>query len=364
MEAVKIGLIGCGVISGAYLKAAQIFPVLELVACADIDPDASARSASEFGIPAMSVDDLLGSSEIELVLNLTIPAAHAQVNAAALEAGKHVYCEKPFALNTGEGRAVLDLASRNGLRTGCAPDTFLGGGHQTARSLIDANAIGRPVAGTAFMMNHGHESWHPAPEFYYAPGGGPLFDMGPYYLTALIHLLGPVKRVAGVSGRAFKQRVITSKPKSGKTIDVDVDTHVAGTLEFHCGAIVTVVMSFDVWLHTNSFIEIHGSSASLSVPDPNQFGGSVRLSGTEKTWKEQDLTHGYTNNMRSIGLADMCTGIRTGRPHRCDGELAYHVLEVMESLLVSSNENRHIEINSRPKRPEPLRTGLTEGELE
>ena len=363
MEPVGIGLIGCGTISGAYLRAAATFDVLKFVACADIDPAAAQRTEDTFGVPAMSVDALLARDDVDVVLNLTIPAAHGEVNLAALAAGKHAYCEKPFGLDVAEGRSVLAAAAAGGLRVGCAPDTFLGGGHQTVRQLIDGGAVGKPVAGTAFMMGPGVEAWHPNPAFYYQPGGGPLFDMGPYYLTALVHVLGPVRRVAAITARGRDKRVATSEARAGETIDVTVDTHAAGTLEFHNGCVVTVVMSFDVRLHSNRFIEIHGVDASLSSPDPNGFGGLVRVSNGRE-WEERPLTHGYTANMRSIGLADMCVGIRRNRPHRCDGELAQHVLEIMAAFGESSAEGRHVSIASRPERPNPLPTGLTEGQLD
>ena len=363
MEPVGIGLIGCGTISGAYLRAAATFDALKFVGCADIDPAAAKRTEAAFGVPAMPVDALLGHDAVEVVLNLTIPAAHGEVNLAVIEAGKHAYCEKPFGLDVAEGRKVLAAANQAGLRVGCAPDTFLGGGHQTVRRLIDDGAVGKPVAGTAFMMGSGPESWHPNPGFYYQPGGGPLFDMGPYYLTALVNLLGPVRRVAAITVRGRDNRVIGSKPRAGEVIEVDVDTHTAGTLEFHNGCVVTVVMSFDVRLHSNRFIEIHGTDASLSAPDPNGFGGKIRVS-SGREWKERPLTHGYTDNMRSIGLADMCVAIRTGRAHRCNGELAQHVLEIMAAFGESSIQERHITLTSQPERPAPLRSGLADGQLD
>jgi|TARA_B100001146_G_scaffold224995_1_gene245516 predicted dehydrogenase len=364
IEPVSIGLIGCGVISSAYLKAASTFDVLNFAACADIDAEASARCSENFDIPSVTVNQLLARDDIEVILNLTIPSAHADINLAALQSGKHAYCEKPFALNTVEGKRVIETAHERSLRVGCAPDTFLGGGHQTVRNALDAGTVGIPIAGTAFMMNHGHESWHPDPAFYYQEGGGPLFDMGPYYLTALINALGPVRRVAALTTRAFDTRTVGSEPRRGEQIDVEVDTHTAGTLEFMNGAIVTVVMSFDVWLHSNRFIEIHGTNASLSTPDPNGFGGSVRVSRTDRTWDELPLTHGYLENMRSIGLADMCVGIRTGRSHRCSGELAYHVLEIMEAFGHSSATGEHIKLTTTPDRPDPLPIGLAIGELD
>ena len=273
----KVGLIGCGNISQAYLNAAKTFQNMEISSCADINPAAAKDRGVEFGIQARSVDELLEDNEIEIVLNLTTPQAHAGINAKALEAGKNVHCEKPFAVTRDDGRRVLDLARQKGLLIGCAPDTFLGGGQQTVRKLIDDGAIGRSVAGTAFMMCHGHESWHPNPGFYYLRGGGPMFDMGPYYLTALVNLLGPVRRVSAFTQITFSERIVTCKERNGERLPVEIPTHIAGTLEFHNRAIITMVTSFDVWKHSNHCIEIHGESGSIQVSDPNSFDGPVRL---------------------------------------------------------------------------------------
>lgn len=363
-QPVGIGLIGCGVISNAYLQASKVFPILNFVACADINPEASKRCSEKFDLTANSVEELLAREDVEVVLNLTIPQAHVDVNLAAIESGKHAYCEKPFGLDTKGGLNVLSAAESQNVRVGCAPDTFLGGGHQTVRGLIDAGEVGTPLSGTAFMMGHGHESWHPAPDFYYQAGGGPLFDMGPYYITALVNSLGPIKRVAAITGRGFDQRTIGSQPKAGEIIDVEVDTHTSGVLEFENGAIVTVVMSFDVWSHTNHNIELHGALGSISVPDPNGFGGAVKVAKPGQQWTDVTLTHGYVGNMRSIGLADMCKAIRTNRSHRASGDLAFHVLEVMAAFGESSQSGKHIEIDSSPAQPDALPTGLQDGELD
>lgn len=363
-EPVRIGLIGCGVISNAYLSISERFPILKFVACADIVPEAAKRTADKFGLVHTTPDELLARDDIEVVLNLTVPGAHGEVNLAALESGKHAFCEKPFGLDVVEGESILRRAGELNLRLGCAPDTFLGGGHQTARHLIDEGVIGKPLSGTAFMMGHGHESWHPAPEFYYKPGGGPLFDMGPYYITALVNALGAVKRVAAITSRGFEQRTITSKPKNGEVIEVEVDTHTSGVLEFHNGAVVTVVMSFDVWRHSNRFIEIHGAERSMTCPDPNGFGGRVGISGSGREWEDQALSHANLENSRSIGLADMCMGIRTGRAHRANGDLAFHVLEVMDAFGKSSAEGQHVEMRSRPDRPAALPVGLEDSVLD
>lgn len=364
MNQTQIGIIGCGNISPAYLNAVKTFPHVAVRACADLNPSAAAACAEAHGLEARDVATLLASSDIDIILNLTTPQAHTEVNCASLEAGKHVYCEKPLALTREDGRRTCDLAAEKGLRVGCAPDTFLGGGHQTARKLIDDGAIGTPIAGTAFMMCHGHEGWHPNPVFYYQKGGGPLFDMGPYYLTALIALLGPVRSVAAYTSMTFAERVATSKERNGERIPVEVPTHIAGTLEFCNGAIITMVTSFDVWQHTHHFIEIYGTESSLKIPDPNCFDGPVSIYEREAdAWKDVPLTHGYTSNMRSIGVADMAAAITEGRAHRCAGEMAYHVLDVMHAFHESAELRKHIDICSTCEKPAPLPTGLKEGDL-
>ena len=362
---VNVGIIGCGKISDTYLKGSQVFPNIEIVACADIMPEAAKKKAEDYGIESLSVDSLLKESAVEIVLNLTVPKAHAEVNLQALHAGKHVHCEKPFALTRTEGKKVLTLAQEQGLLVGCAPDTFLGGGHQTCRKMIDDGCIGRAVAGTALMLSHGPEHWHPNPGFYYEQGGGPLFDMGPYYITALVNLLGPVKRVCSFSAITFKERIATSKKLMGKVLPVETPTHVAGTLEFTNGALITIIMSFDVWFHSTPRIEIHGEKRSLNVPDPNGFKGPVFINKPEeREWESVPLSHGYIDQMRVIGVADMAKAIRGNRKNRCSGELAYHVLDVMESLLESSEKGKFIDIESTTERPAPLPLGLEGGELD
>ncbi|ADI15209.1 Gfo/Idh/MocA family protein [Truepera radiovictrix] len=362
---VKVGLIGCGTISDAYVRTVRTFPVLGLVACADRIPEAALSASRRWGVEAQPVEALLARGDLDIVLNLTVPQAHAEVTRAALEAGKHVHVEKPLALNRDEGRAVLDKAAELGLRVSCAPDTFLGAGLQTARFVLDSGAIGRVVAGTAFMMIPGHERWHPNPDFYYRRGGGPLFDMGPYYLTALVHLLGPVRRVSAAAAMSYPTRTIMSEPRRGEVIPVEVPTHVSGTLEFHSGALVTLVMSFDVHHHTHHPIELHGELGSLQVPDPNHFGGEVRVraAGAE-AWEPQEPVNAYTDNMRGIGAADLAHALLAGRPHRCHGELAFHVLDTMQSLHEAAERGTHVTIQSRCERPEPLPLGVGQGRLE
>jgi predicted dehydrogenase len=325
---------------------------------------AAEARAAEFGLPATSIEALLADPEIEIVVNLTIPKAHMEVSLRALAAGKHVHSEKPLGVRAGEAKALLERASERGLRVGCAPDTFLGGSHQTCRKLVDEGAIGRPVAGTAFFMCPGHESWHPNPGFYYAPGGGPMLDMGPYYITALVNLLGPVEQVAGMTARARDQRTIGSQPLAGQDIEVEVATHVAGTLRFVSGAVVTIAMSFDVPQHRHAPIELYGTEATLLVPDPNRFGGAIEI-GRNKSWSERSVEHGYADgNYRIIGVADLAHALRSGRAHRASGALAYHVLEVMEAFELSADRGSHVTIASRPERPAMLPTGLARGELD
>lgn len=355
LEKVKIGIIGCGNISAIYLQNCKKFPILDVVACADLDMDRARARAEEFGIKrACTVAELLADPEIELIVNLTIPAAHADVCIQSLEAGKHVYVEKPLAATIEDGRRILSVAAAKGLKVGAAPETFLGGGIQTCKKLIDDGWIGDPIAAVAFMMAPGHERWHPDPEFYYKEGGGPLFDMGPYYLTALINLLGPIRRITGSVKTSFPTRTITSEAKYGQEIEVEVPTHVAGVLDFTEGATVTLITSFDIMAgSTLPRIEIYGSQGSLQVPDPNRFGGPVLFRGLHSDqWMEMPLTHGYTSNLRGIGVADMGYAIRKGRPHRAHGELAFHVLEAMHGLYEASHEGRHYEMESTVTLPQ------------
>lgn len=363
---VNVGLVGCGNISAVYLRVLPSFENLSVVACADLLLDRAHARAAEFGVPkGCSVEELLADPTIEIVLNLTIPNAHASVAEAALRAGKSAYNEKPLAITPTDGRRLLTLAAERGLRIGGAPDTFLGGGLQTCRKLIDDGVIGEPVAATAFWMTRGHEHWHPDPDFYYQVGAGPMFDMGPYYLTALVHLLGPVRRVAGLARTTFQERTITSQPKYGTKITVNTPTHIAATLEFANGAIGSIITSFDVCGHNLPRLEVHGTAGSLSAPDPNTFGGPVRLRRLgEKEWSEVELTHGYTAQSRGVGVADMAAGLRSGRPSRASGDLALHVLDIMQACLDSSSQARFVELTSQCQRPASLPIGLRDGEID
>jgi len=364
-EPARIGVIGCGNICSIYFANVRRFKILDTVACADLLADRAEAKAAEFDVPtACTVDELLADPSIEIVLNLTIPNAHADVAMRAVGAGKSVHNEKPLTITRDEGKALLDAASAAGVRVGAAPDTFMGAGIQTCRKLIDDGEIGLPVAATAFMTCHGHESWHPDPEFYYKVGGGPMFDMGPYYLTAMIALMGPVRRVTGSARITFPQRTITSEPKNGTKIDVEVPTHVAGVMDFDCGAVGTIITSFDVWGANLPRIEIYGSKGTLSVPDPNTFGGPVRIKRGRDDWEDVELTHPYAENSRGIGVADMAYALRSGRPHRANGEMACHVLDVMHAFHDASSEGRHIDLESTCPQPAALPPDLEEGLLD
>jgi predicted dehydrogenase len=363
---VKVGIIGCGNISQAYFRGAEIFEILEIASCADINMETAKAKAEENGCQAQTVDELLANPEVDLVINLTVPAVHAEVSMAALNAGKHVHCEKPLAVNLEDGKAVLDLAKEKGLLVGCAPDTFMGAGLQTSRKIVDDGWIGKVVSGSAFLMSRGPESWHPNPSFFYEIGGGPMFDMGPYYITALVHLLGPVKEVMAVTSRAFEERTATCKEQFGKLLPVEVPTHNSGTLVFHSGAAVTMTISFDVYHHGHSPIELYGTEGSMKVPDPNTFGGPVEVWTPETNeWSTQALSHRYSENMRSIGAADMAYSILSNgkHQHRTSGELAYHALEVMHAFEKSSDSRKSVVIESKPPQPAALPLGLIEGRL-
>lgn len=365
-QQLRVGIIGTGNISGAYLRACRFFKILQVVAVADLNIERARMKAEEFNVPkALTVAELLADDDVDIAINLTIPAVHAEVSTAILRAGKSVYSEKPLAIERDEGRQVLALAAEKGLYVGCAPDTFLGGGLQTCRKVIDDGLIGRPVAATAFMMGHGPESWHPDPAFFYQRGAGPLFDMGPYYLTALIHLMGPIKSVAGSAVISLPEREITSQPLAGTILTPETPTHITGLLDFESGAVGSLTTSFDVWGSEHPRIEIYGTEGTLSVPDPNTFGGPVRvrLAG-EKEWKELPFTHGYTENSRGLGVADMAHAMRSGRAHRASGELAYHVLDLMQSILEAAQARQYLDIGSRAERPAPFPTGMPDGILD
>jgi predicted dehydrogenase len=327
-----------------------------VTAVTDLIHERAAKANADYGIPHIQkTEDLINSPDVDIVLNITEPYNHYGVSLQAVKAGKNLYTEKPICAQRDEAREVLRLAAEKKVRVGNAPDTFLGAGIQTCRKLIDDGWIGAPVAAAAFMVCRGHENWHPGPEFYYKTGGGPMFDMGPYYLTALVNLLGPVVRVSGSAKKTFETRTITSEPLNGKIINVDVPTHIAGVMDFASGAVGTIITSFDVYSHTLPCIEIYGSEGTLRVPDPNTFGGPVYVRRfREEQWSEIPLLKNYPDNSRGLGLTDMAEAIAEGRPHRASGELAYHVLDIMHGFHDASASGRYYEVKSSCARPEPL----------
>jgi predicted dehydrogenase len=351
----KVGIIGCGAIIAQYLTNFRRLEAIELVAVADLDPErARAVADGNDGVRALTVDELIAAADVDLVLNLTIPAAHAEVALKAIAAGKSVYGEKPLAATTAEARQVLEAAEAAGVIVGCAPDTVLGTGIQTARKAIDDGLIGAPISATATMVTPGHERWHPNPDFYYQPGGGPLLDMGPYYVSALVNLLGPVVSVTGAASHTRTERTIGSGPREGEVIPVDIDSHVTGILAHASGALSTLVMSFDAVKTKSSNIEVHGERGSLAVPDPNHFDGNVELFtlGAD-SWQTLPVSAGYIDSGRGFGIADLAATPQGAEP-RAGGRLAYHVLDVMESVLESARTGSVVPIQSTTVRPEPV----------
>ncbi|MFE7276555.1 Gfo/Idh/MocA family protein [Streptomyces sp. NPDC057623] len=351
-DAHRIGVVGLGVISRAYLDTLVGHPRVRVTAVADLDAARSAAVAAEVpGVEALTVEELLRSPDVDTVLNLTVPAAHAEIALGAIGNRKNVYGEKPLTAGLADAHAVIEAATKAGVGVGCAPDTVLGTGVQTARAAVAAGSIGWPQFATAVMVTPGHERWHPNPDFYYTAGGGPLLDMGPYYLASLVHLLGPVRAVVGAAGRLRAERVIGSGPRAGERIPVEVDSHVSGVLEHVNGTLTTITTSFDGVATTAAPIEVHGERGSLTVPDPNRFDGEVRLFelGAAR-WRALPPSAGYVDGARGVGLLDFVTADERRAP-RANGELALHVLETMSALLRSSAEGRRIELSTSAKAP-------------
>jgi predicted dehydrogenase len=367
LRPLTVGILGCGHVSDQYFRGCSLFDGLHLVACADLDVERARRQAERYGIPkAYSPSDLFADAEVELVVNLTPPLEHARVTTEALRSGKHVWSEKPLAATLDEGRKVLATARECDVRVGCAPDTFLGPGLQTAARLVQSGWIGEPVAAVAFVSEHGYEHFHPAVDAFYGPGGGPALDLGPYYVTTLVGMLGPVKRVGAVARVTHPARTIPTGARRGERIPVHVPTHVAGVLELESGVPVNLLMSWDIWSTRLPYIEVYGSDGSLSLPNPDEYDGlpELRKAGPAELrqppprpgalpWATMPPSYG-SHVERGIGVADMAHAIRSGRPHRAGAELAYHVLEVLTALSASSREGRHVEIESRCERPAPI----------
>ena len=347
----RVGIVGCGDVTGLYLPGSARFPVIELAACADLDAGRAAALSAKGGFPAVSIEALLADPSIEIVLNLTPPMAHAVVSLGAIAAGKHVYSEKPFATSRDDALAILAAADAAGVRVGGAPDTFLGGGLQTARSIIDAGEIGEPTGANAAVLHLGPERWHPNPSIFYGRGGGPLLDVGPYYVAALVHLLGPITSVSAVARGAGGKRRIASGPRAGEMFPVVAPTSVVAAYTFATGAIGGLMASFDVVASTSPHLEIHGPAGSLELGDPNRFDGHVRRRLIDDdAWTDVPLRFDGTVG-RGVGLADMIEAIRDDRPARASGAFAFHVLDVLLATEEAAAEGRTVRIESTVERP-------------
>jgi len=361
-----IGIIGCGTISQTYLDLAPTFAGLDLRACADLNRQAAETRAKQYGLRVETVHDLLLADDIDLIVNLTVPDAHYMVSHEILVHDKHVYSEKPLALSMRDGQALSDLARKRKRRVGCAPDTFLGGAHQTARDVVDRGLIGEIVGGTCHVMSHGMEDWHPNPDFFFKAGGGPILDLGPYYIASLLNLIGPVKRVGATTSAAFRNRTIGSGPRKGERISVETPTTIHAILEFHNGATITLTASWDVWAHGHAPMELYGTKGSLFLPDPNFFGGDVvlalssgetrRLNGNEHPFGVHNIDDNGSRraNYRAAGLADMVRSLHNGGDCRCSLDRALHAVDVMVSILKAGETGSFIDIDHPATRPEAL----------
>jgi predicted dehydrogenase len=361
-----VGIIGCGNISSAYFKLIPLYKNLKVIACTDINMEAAKARGEESGVEAQEIDALLANPAIDVVVNLTIPEAHYPVSKRALEAGKHVYSEKPFVLTIEQGEDLRKLADAKGLRVGSAPDTYLGGAHQFARNLIDSGTVGKIMSGTAHVLGPGMEMWHPNPDFFFQPGGGPILDMGPYYVNNLVNLIGPVKRVVALANKAKEERIISNGPRTDEKVPVLVATNVHAVLEFESGAQIALMASWDVWAHRHQNMELYGTDGAIFVPDPNFFGGKVEVAGMDREPKEQEVwdhpftkqnyefTWGVQANYRGAGLADMMVGVETGRDHRCSLDRSLHTIDVLTSILRSAEEGRAIDIATTCTQPAAL----------
>jgi predicted dehydrogenase len=361
-----VGIIGCGNISMTYFSLSPLFKGIKVLACADLNPEAARQRAAEYGVKAQTIPELLANDELDVIVNLTIPAAHFEVSKAILEAGKHVYSEKPLTITLEEGKQLQALGREKGLAIGCAPDTFLGGAHQLARKYIDEGGVGRITSGTCHVMSPGMEMWHPNPGFFFLYGGGPILDLAPYYIANLVNFLGPIKRVAALTSMANPTRTITSEPLKGQSIPVETPTNVHALLEFVAGATITLSASWDVWSHRHANMELYGTEGSIFVPDPNFFGGVVEASGRDKNiqplkdWDHpfspanQEHANGPRANYRTAGLADMAMALIEGRDIRCSIDRALHGVDVMTSILKSGEEGTFVSTTTTCTQPAAL----------
>lgn len=350
----KVGIVGCGVISRHYAQNARAFDSFEVVACADVDRAAAESLAAEHDLAVMTVDELIADRAVEIVLNLTPPAVHGAVIRQALAAGKHVYSEKPLATTTAEAGQLVVLAREKGVRLACAPDVFLGGAYQAARALLDEGTIGQPLSVNAAMLVGSQASWHPNPDIFFADGAGPLLDMGPYYLSAIVALLGPVRHAAGFASTLVVEREIEIGPRAGEWFAAETPTHTAALLELDGGVTANLVASFEARGLYVCDLEIHGSEGVLALPDPNAFDGPVRLRHLREEWQDVPFASRGDQDARGIGLHDLVEAIAADRPHRASAELAHHVVDVARTVLAAAGEGRTLAVATTTERPEPL----------
>lgn len=383
MRNINVGILGCGVISNTYIRdIKRFYPSLHLAACADVNVELAKSHAEKYRIPSgCSVEEMLAMEEVELVVNLTPPQFHMELNKKILQAGKYVFCEKPFAPTAAQARQVMDLADEKGLLVGSAPDTFLGSSLQTCRKILDDGWIGKPLYVTANMMSNGVETWHPAPANFYRQGAGPLYDMGPYYFTALTALLGPVKRVSAFSGTGFPVRKVYTGPLKGQEVPVETPTHYSGTAELASGVIVSMNISFDIWHSNLPMFEIYGTDGTLEVPDPNMSGGRPRVYRKERTLdvlyddsretkEKQDtsvelpeLYPHIGDYTRGIGVLDLACAIDEKRKPRVNAEMACHVIEAITGMMESAQDKIVYEMKTTCEKPEPIKTGTPAGRI-
>jgi predicted dehydrogenase len=367
----KVGLIGCGHIAETYFRAQKYFNNIKIMKCADINNKSAEKCASIYGIKALSVNEILNDKEVEIILNLTIPKAHYEVAKKALLHNKHVYSEKPLAINFKDGKELLNIANKKKLYIGNAPDTFLGGGNQKSKELLEKNTIGKINLGNAIFAFPGVQSYHPNPESWFSKKeGGPVIDMGPYYLTALVNLLGPAKEVSGSIMRGVNYRTIGIGPKKGKKFKVECPTTYLSTVVFENDTVIRLTLSFDVIAHQRNHIELYGKKGSLIVPDPNMFGGSVyickKLGDPWKEFKTEKMSLGKINirnkslranesstnaNYRGAGLSEMAYCIENKKKHRCSGELSLHILDIIQSTMKASKTGKKQKIKTTCKIP-------------
>jgi len=356
---VRVGIVGCGVISEQYARNAEAFDSFRIVACTDVDAASAARLAADHNLLSATLDEVLSSPEIDVVLNLTPPLAHVDVTRQALEAGKHVYSEKPLAPTAAEAGELLDTARAHGVRIGCAPDTFLGSGFQAARCALDDGAIGKPLSASAAMLVGGQTQWHPNADIFYAAGAGPLLDMGPYYLTSLVALLGAVHRVTGFASTHVLERTIEIGPRAGARFSAGTPTHTAAVLELDGGVTASLIASFEAPGQYVCDFVVHGTSGVLALPDPNSFDRAVRIRSGRGDWHDLAVVSAGVRDARGIGLDDLATSLADGSPHRASGELACHVVDVAWTILAAAAEGRSLDVASTVERPRPLDAART-----